>query len=159
MSTITLRSTKGTPLTNSEVDSNFSNLNSDKYESGSSPVFTDVQVNGSQKNSVASLTAAGSNQGTATAITKTLNNVSGADGTTGVVLPVSAAGLQVAINNVSAFPLKIYPSSGQTINSLSANTAYSLAPYTTVQLYCKDNFGWLTQTGLVIYDQAGTRLN
>lgn len=33
MSTITLRATKGSPLTNTEVDSNFSNLNTDKLES------------------------------------------------------------------------------------------------------------------------------
>jgi hypothetical protein len=32
MSTITLRSVKGTPLTNNEVDTNFSNLNTDKME-------------------------------------------------------------------------------------------------------------------------------
>ena len=32
MSTITLRNTKGSPLTNTEVDSNFSNLNTDKME-------------------------------------------------------------------------------------------------------------------------------
>ena len=34
MSTITLRASKGSPLTNTEVDTNFSNLNNDKYESG-----------------------------------------------------------------------------------------------------------------------------
>lgn len=32
MSTITLRNTKGTPLTNTEVDDNFSALNTDKAE-------------------------------------------------------------------------------------------------------------------------------
>ena len=32
MSTITLRSVKGSPLTNTEVDNNFSNLNTDKME-------------------------------------------------------------------------------------------------------------------------------
>ncbi|CAB5220372.1 hypothetical protein UFOVP236_40 [uncultured Caudovirales phage] len=32
MSTITLRNTKGSPLTNTEVDNNFSNLNTDKSE-------------------------------------------------------------------------------------------------------------------------------
>ena len=32
MSTIVLRNTKGSPLTNTEVDSNFSNLNTDKME-------------------------------------------------------------------------------------------------------------------------------
>jgi uncharacterized protein YjbI with pentapeptide repeats len=32
MATITLRSTKGSPLTNNEVDANFTNLNTDKAE-------------------------------------------------------------------------------------------------------------------------------
>lgn len=32
MSTITLRNTKGSPLTNTEVDTNFSNLDTDKME-------------------------------------------------------------------------------------------------------------------------------
>lgn len=32
MSTLTLRSVKGSPLTNNEVDGNFSNLNTDKLE-------------------------------------------------------------------------------------------------------------------------------
>lgn len=32
MSTITLRNVKGEPLTNNEVDANFSNLNDDKVE-------------------------------------------------------------------------------------------------------------------------------
>ena len=35
MSTITLRNTKGSPLTNTEVDDNFSNLNTDKMEKSS----------------------------------------------------------------------------------------------------------------------------
>jgi len=35
MSTITLRNTKGTPLTNTEVDDNFSALNTDKMEKSS----------------------------------------------------------------------------------------------------------------------------
>jgi hypothetical protein len=39
MATITTRAGKGSPLTNTEVDDNFSNLNSAKYESGSSPTF------------------------------------------------------------------------------------------------------------------------
>lgn len=32
MATLTLRSVKGSPLTNNEVDANFSNLNDDKME-------------------------------------------------------------------------------------------------------------------------------
>lgn len=39
MATITTRAGKGSPLTNTEVDDNFSNLNSAKYESGSNVSF------------------------------------------------------------------------------------------------------------------------
>lgn len=35
MATVTLRNTKGSPLTNTEVDDNFNNLNSDKMEKSS----------------------------------------------------------------------------------------------------------------------------
>lgn len=44
MATITTRAGKGSPLTNTEVDDNFSNLNSAKYESGSTPTFGDVTI-------------------------------------------------------------------------------------------------------------------
>lgn len=42
MSDLTLRLVKGSPLTNAEVDANFSNLNADKYQSGASPDFVDT---------------------------------------------------------------------------------------------------------------------
>jgi len=40
MSTIVTRAGKGSPLTNNEVDANFTNLNTDKYESGSNVLFS-----------------------------------------------------------------------------------------------------------------------
>jgi hypothetical protein len=46
MSTITTRSGKGSPLTHDEVDSNFTDLNTDKYQSGDSPSFVNVTVSG-----------------------------------------------------------------------------------------------------------------
>jgi len=46
MATIITRSGKGAPLTNTEVDSNFTNLNTSKYESGDSPSFSAVNVSG-----------------------------------------------------------------------------------------------------------------
>ena len=46
MSTITLRSTKGSPLTNTEVDANFTNLNTDKYESGNNAAFGTLDASG-----------------------------------------------------------------------------------------------------------------
>ena len=44
MSNITLRLVKGSPLTNQEVDNNFANLNTDKYEAGDSASFQDVTL-------------------------------------------------------------------------------------------------------------------
>jgi hypothetical protein len=41
VATVTLRNTKGSPLTNTEVDANFNNLNSDKMEKSSN--LSDVQ--------------------------------------------------------------------------------------------------------------------
>ena len=46
MADLTLRNVKGSPLTNQEVDDNFSNLNTDKYESGDSATFSDVTLSG-----------------------------------------------------------------------------------------------------------------
>ena len=45
MSTIVLRSVKGTPLTNAEVDNNFSNLNTDKLEAATSATLTNKTIN------------------------------------------------------------------------------------------------------------------
>lgn len=42
MATITTRNIKGSPLTFTELDANFTNLNSDKYESGASPTFVNI---------------------------------------------------------------------------------------------------------------------
>jgi hypothetical protein len=44
MSDITLRLVKGSPLTNQEVDDNFANLNTDKYQAGDSASFQDVTL-------------------------------------------------------------------------------------------------------------------
>jgi hypothetical protein len=46
MSTIITRIGKGTPLTNAEVDANFTNLNTDKYESGSNASFGTLAYTG-----------------------------------------------------------------------------------------------------------------
>ena len=47
MATITLRSVKGSPLTNAEVDANFTNLNTELGALGANPTFTgDVIISG-----------------------------------------------------------------------------------------------------------------
>lgn len=46
MTTIVTRAGKGLPLTHNEVDANFNNLNTDKYQAGDSPSFGNITVTG-----------------------------------------------------------------------------------------------------------------
>ena len=102
MATITLRSVKGSPLTNNEVDANFTNLNTDKYESGSNVSAGNLTYTGTLTAGLsASVAAAGNDQSGATALTKTMNIVTSATATSadGVKLPDTAAGLMIEILN------------------------------------------------------------
>lgn len=46
MSTLTTRSGKGSTLTHNEVDDNFTNLNTDKYEEGDNMVANTISIQG-----------------------------------------------------------------------------------------------------------------
>jgi hypothetical protein len=160
MSTITLRSVKGTPLTNTEVDDNFSNLNSDKYESGSSPTFADLALTGSLTKSVAgTVSAAGTTQGDATALTKTLNMITTATANQGVKLPTAAAGLTIKVINTTAVTIKVYPNTSDVIDGGTVNAAVNLSPYSSVELVAQDTQDWYRVTNLIVYDSSGNRLN
>lgn len=129
MSTLTTRAGKGSPLTNTEVDTNFTNLNSDKFQANDDITVNDITVSGDFIVGVdASVTAAGTTQGTATALTKTYNIVNTASANQGVILPDCAAGIRITIFNSTTATIKVYPATGESINDLSANVALSLGP-------------------------------
>jgi hypothetical protein len=160
MSTLTLRSVKGTPLTNTEVDDNFSNLNSDKYESGNSPSFADLTLTGSLTQSITGLvTAAGSTQGDATALTKTVNMITTATAGQGVKLPAAAAGLTIKVINTTAVTIVVYPNTSDVIDNGTVNVGVNLSPYSSVELIAQDTVDWLRVTNLIVYDSSGNRLN
>ena len=160
MSTLTLRSVKGTPLTNTEVDNNFSNLNTDKYESGDSPSFADLALTGSFTPSVAgSVTAAGTTQGDATSLTKTVNIVTTATAAQGVKLPPAAAGLSIKVVNTTAVTIVVYPNTSDVIDNGTVNAGVNLAPYSSVELVAQDAQDWYRVTNLIVYDSSGNRLN
>jgi hypothetical protein len=46
MSTITTRAGKGSTLTHTEVDNNFTNLNTDKYQEGDNMVANTISIQG-----------------------------------------------------------------------------------------------------------------
>ena len=80
--------------------------------------------------SFVSVAAAGTNQGTGAALVEGFNNVTAADGTKGVTLPVAAAGQEVAGYNNSASNLLVYPNTSGTINGGSANASVTIAAHT-----------------------------
>lgn len=92
---------------------------------------------------VATPAAAGTNQGTATALTKNLNAVTAADGTKGVALPVGAAGDEIIIINTDASSvLKVYPETGGAINGGSANASVSVGPGRGASFVCTAALTW-----------------
>ncbi len=91
------------------------------------------------------ITAAGSTQGTATALTKEINVVSTvSSGANGVVLPTGVAGMVLIINNTSANTLNVYPAANAAINSGSANAAYTHLTGASIQYYATSNAQWYT---------------
>jgi len=90
----------------------------------------------------ASVTAAGMTQGTATALTKALNIVSGGAG--GVVLQAPLPGIiKVTIVNYSGAAINVYPPSGSQINQLGANNSYNLPNATVMILCCLESGRWI----------------
>jgi len=160
MSTITTRSGKGSPLTNSEVDANFTNLNSDKYESGDDIVAGDLTSTGDITAGIsAGVSAAGTVQGDATALSKTYNVVSTATANQGVKLPTAAAGLVNFVINSTSVNIKLYPNTSGTINSGTANAAINVPEGTSVQLVGTSSTNWNTMVETVVYDSSGSRIN
>lgn len=91
------------------------------------------------------ITAAGSTQGTATALTKEINVVSTvSSGANGVVLPTAVAGMVLIVNNTSANTLNVYPATGGAVNSGSTNAAYSHVSGASIQYYATSGTRWYT---------------
>lgn len=122
MPTLTLRNVKGSELTFTEVDNNFTALNT---------------------TAALSISAAGTNQSTATALTNTINNVTTVALGTGVRLPSAASGYTVTVINHGANTLLIYPATGETVEGLAANTAMPLLAGQTYRATCDTAGAWV----------------
>jgi hypothetical protein len=88
-------------------------------------------------------TAAGSNQGGATALTTQYSIVTTVAANTGVVL-TAATKKPYKIRNAGANSLKIYPPSGGAINALGTNAAATLAVGASVEIITVDGTQWYT---------------
>jgi hypothetical protein len=160
MATITLRSVKGSPLTNTEVDNNFNNLNTDKYESGSNPTFGNLTLTGDLKPSIsATVSAAGTNQSGATELSDVYNIVTTVGSGAGVKLPTAEASLTYTVVNTTVTNLLVYPNVSDKINGGTANAAVTVAAGSSATFIAKDATDWYSLTPLLVFDSSGTRLN
>ena len=91
-----------------------------------------------------SISAAGTNQGTATAIAKEMNVVSTVVSGAGVILPVATAGMVISITNTSANALLVYPATSAAINTGAANAAYTQPAGATLQYLAPTTTQWYT---------------
>jgi len=80
-------------------------------------------INGDVNSAVS---AAGTTQGTATAIKSSINLVTTVAASAGVILPSTDVGDTVEIINLGANVLTVYPDSGSRINAVATNTGISL---------------------------------
>jgi hypothetical protein len=92
------------------------------------------------------ISAAGTVQGNATAITKDFNVVSTVASGAGVILPV-VAGLRMAVVNTSANALLVYPGTNGVINSQAANASYSLPAGGKLDFISTTTTQWYTLNG------------
>ena len=90
-------------------------------------------VNGNNINSA--VTAAGTTQGTATAMGADMNIVTTATSGQGVILYAGIPGDSQIIYNSTAVDIRVYPQSGAAINQLAANSAFTLAPRTACEVW------------------------
>ena len=92
----------------------------------------------------AAVTAAGANQGAATALTSRVNQVTTASSGQGVRLPTPArAGGRFFVRNSSGNPIKLYPASGGQIENLGTNVGMDIQSGDWVELLAITTTLWL----------------
>lgn len=91
-----------------------------------------------------SVSAAGTSQGTATALTSAINQVTSASGAAeGVRLAYSTGQIQY-VGNESGAVVKVYPPTGAAIDDLGLNNFYTLADNAHKQFVCVSATKWLS---------------
>ena len=96
--------------------------------------------------------AAGSTQADAAALSsaRAIHRVTGANATVGVILPAGVAGVSHMVLNAVNAVLKVYPASGEKIESGTANAALECtALYAYIFTYVDSTVGWETASFLL----------
>lgn len=88
-------------------------------------------------------TSSGTTQGTANAITLGITTYTTVPSNSGAILPASS-GARIIVRNAGANTLLVYPPSGQSINSLGTNVAYSQSIGSVVEYIQVGTNAWFT---------------
>lgn len=104
----------------------------------------------------AAVSAAGSTQGTATALTADYNVVTTVAASSGVVLPSSAIGRQITVINRGANPLALYPNSSAAIDGAAANAAITVPVNAAITVASSSTTQWFTTKAIEL---AGTGMS
>ncbi len=98
-------------------------------------------INGNTVNSA--ITAAGTTQGTATAIVADVNIVTTATSAQGVILYNGVLGDSQEIFNNTNTDIRVYPPLGGKVNQLTTNAGFVLAPQTSVEVKKMTSTQWV----------------
>ena len=124
-----------------------------------SPTLTTPTLNSAVVNNNNAVSAAGSTQADATALTVDYNVVTTVAASTGVKLPTGTAGRRIVIVNKGANTLKIYPVTSSYIDGELINAAISVGVNGSIELMASSSTQWYSIARVAIFDSAGTLLN
>jgi hypothetical protein len=116
-------------------------------------------LNGAVVNNNNAVSAAGSDQAGATALTVDYNVVTTVAASAGVKLPTATAGRRIVIVNKGANTLSIYPATGGAIDAVSANAAIQVAANGSIELMASSSTQWYSIARINVYTESGTLLN
>ncbi|HEY6349612.1 MAG TPA: hypothetical protein VI636_09405 [Candidatus Angelobacter sp.] len=117
-------------------------------DNGSSPMFASLTLTGFLNESAGDgvVAHAGGGQGPATALVKELNRVATvATAGDSVVLPGSAAGLTIIVENHGANPMQVFGAGADTINDVAAATGVSQMQGSVVLYTCYTAGAWYAE--------------
>jgi len=89
------------------------------------------------------LTATGTTQTDALGLTSVFNIVGTTAASTGVRLMTSEPACEVVVKNLGANTLNVYPATGQAINALAANAAYTISAGASATFLGRASGGWV----------------
>jgi len=121
--------------------------------------LTTPALNGAVVDNNNAVSAAGSTQAGATALTVDYNVVTTVGASAGVKLPTGTAGRRIVIVNKGANTLKIYPVTSSYIDAEAINAAISVASNGSIELMASSSTQWYSIARVAIYDSSGALLN